>query len=107
MTILGVPFVWFSEAERARETVIEKLCSYPILRYFDVTRPVLFYTDASIFSIGGIPEQVADDGKEYASEFFSRSLRKHERNYSVNETELHAVEEAATRFRVYLASQKF
>ena len=36
--IHGVPFVWSSEAESAREVMVEQLCSYPILRFFDVTQ---------------------------------------------------------------------
>ena len=40
-------------------------------------------------------------------EYFGRSLRKHEKNYSVSEKELLSVAGAATRFRIYLASQKF
>ena len=43
---------------------MDKFCSYPILRYFDVTRLALLYTDASGFSIGAILGQVGDDGKE-------------------------------------------
>ena len=39
--------------------------------------------------------------------FFGRALRKHDRNYSVSEIELLSVVEATTRFRIYLASQKF
>ena len=41
LTVQDVPFVCSSEAESAREVMVEKLCSYPILRYFDVTRPAL------------------------------------------------------------------
>ena len=63
LTIQGVPFVWSSEAEWAREILVEKLCSYPILRYFDVTRPAVLYTDASGFSIGAILGQIGKDGK--------------------------------------------
>ena len=85
--------------------MVEKLCSYPVLRYFDVTRPAVLYTDASRFSIGAILGQVGEDGNEYVCEFFGRALRKHERNYSVSETELLVVVEAATRFRIYLVSQ--
>ena len=40
-------------------------------------------------------------------EYFGRALRKHEKNYSVSEKELLSVVEAATRFRIYLSSQKF
>ena len=30
LTVQGVPFVWSSEAERARGIMVEKVCSYPI-----------------------------------------------------------------------------
>ena len=69
--------------------------------------PALFYTDANGFSNDAILGQVGEDGKEYVCEFFGRALRKHERNCSVSESELLSVVEAATRFRIYLACQKF
>ena len=40
-------------------------------------------------------------------EYVERDLRKPEKNYLVSEKELLSVVEAATRFRIYLASQKF
>ena len=58
LTVQGVPFVWSSEAERARQVMVEKLCSYPILRYFDVTRPAWLYTDASYCSVGAVVGQI-------------------------------------------------
>ena len=107
LTVQGVPFVWSSEAERAREEMVEKLCSYPILRYFNVTRPGSLYTHASYCSIGVVLGQIDEQGYEYVCEYFGRALRKHEMNYSVSEIELLFVVEASMRFRVYLASQKF
>ena len=85
----------------------QKLCSYATLRYFNVTRPALLYTDASYCSIGAVLGQIDEQEHEYVCEYFGRALRKHEKNYSVSEIELLSVVEAATRFRVYLASQKF
>ena len=87
--------------------MVEKLCSYPILRYFAVTRPALLYTDASDYSVGAVLGQIDDQGREFVCEYFGRALRKNERNYSVSEKELLAIVEATTRFRVYLASKKF
>ena len=84
LTVQGVPFVWSSEAERAREVMVEKLCSYPILRYFDVTRPALLYTDASDCSVGAVLGQIDEQGREFVCEYFGRALRKHEKNYSVS-----------------------
>ena len=44
--------------ERAREVMVEKLCSYPILSYFDVTRPAWLYTDASYCIVGAVLGQI-------------------------------------------------
>ena len=107
LTVQGIPFIWSSEAERARQIMVEQLCSYPILRYFDVTRPALLYIDASNCSMGAVLGQIDEQGREFVCEYFGRALRKHEKNYSVSEKELLSVVEAATRFRIYLASQKF
>ena len=87
--------------------MVEKLCSYPILRYFDVTQPALLYTDASDYSVGAVLGQIDEQGREFVCEYFGRALLKHEKNYSVSEKELLSVVEAATRSRIYLASQKF
>ena len=64
-----------SEAERAREIRVEKLCSYPILRYFDVTRPALLYTDASNCSMGTVLGQVDEQCREFVCEYYGRALR--------------------------------
>ena len=58
-------------------------------------------------SIGAVLGQIDEQGRECVCEYFGPALRKHENNYSVSEIELLSVVEAATRFRVYLASQKF
>ena len=87
--------------------IVEKLCSYPILTYFDVTRSALLYTDASNYSVGAVLGQIDEHGREFVCEYSGRVLRKHEKNYSISEKELLSVVEAATRFRIYLASQKF
>ena len=71
--------------------MVEKLCSYPILRYFDVTRPALLYTDESYCSIAAVLRQIDVQGHEYACEYFGRALRKYEKNYSVNDIQLLSV----------------
>ena len=79
LTVQGVPFVWSSEEERAREVMVEKLCGYPILRYFDVTRPALLYTDASYCSIGAVLGQIDEQGHDHVFEYFGRALRNMKR----------------------------
>ena len=76
--VQDVPFVLSSGAERVREVMVENLCSYPILRYFDVTRPALLYTDASHCSVGAVFGQIDEQGRESVCEYFGRALRKHE-----------------------------
>ena len=65
--------------------MVEKLCKYPILRYFDVTRPALLYTDASYCSIGAVLGKIDEQEREYVCEYFGRALRKHEKNFSVRD----------------------
>ena len=67
----------------------------------------MLYTDASDCSLGAVLGQIDEQGREFVCEYFGRALRKHEKNYSVSEKALLSVVEAATRFRIYLASQKF
>ena len=68
LTVQGVSFVWSSEAESVREVMVEKFCSYPILRYFDVTRPALLYTDARVCSVGAVLGQIDEQGREFVCE---------------------------------------
>ena len=82
----------------------EKLYNYPILRYFDGTRPALLYTDASYCSIGAVLGQIDEQGVNTCVNILAGHYANMKR---ISEIELHSVVEAATRFRVYLASQKF
>ena len=52
--------------------MVEKLCSYPILRYFDVTWPGLLYTDASHCNVGAVLGQIDEQGREFVCEYFGR-----------------------------------
>ena len=57
--------------------------------------------------MGAVLGQIDEQGREFVCEYCGRALRKHENKYSVSEKELLSVVEAATRFRIYLASQNF
>ena len=48
--------------------MVEKLCSYPILRYYDVTGPALLYTDARDCSVGAVLGQIDEQGREFVCE---------------------------------------
>ena len=51
--------------------MVEKLCSYPNIRYLDVARPAWLYTDVSNFSIGAVLRQIDEHGREYVCEFLA------------------------------------
>ncbi|UYV78323.1 AHCY [Cordylochernes scorpioides] len=53
------------------------------------------YCNASKLGIAGVLKQVHPDGKTYPVQYFSRSLRSHERNYSSSELECLAIVENA------------
>ena len=74
------------------------LVSAPVLRYYDVTKPVHIQADASSYGIGAA---IFQEGK--IVEYASRSLTRVEReSYAQIEREMAAVVFAATRFHTYI-----
>ncbi|UYV83124.1 hypothetical protein LAZ67_22002340 [Cordylochernes scorpioides] len=55
----------------------------------------------------GILKQVHPDGNVYPVQYFSRTLRPHEKNYSISELECLAIGESVEKFRIYLMGRKF
>ncbi|UYV75452.1 K02A2.6-like [Cordylochernes scorpioides] len=69
--------------------------------------PCRLYCDASTQGIAGILKQVHPDGKFHPTQYYSRTLRPHERNYNISELECLAIVESIEKFRIYLSSTKF
>ncbi|UYV70662.1 hypothetical protein LAZ67_8000195 [Cordylochernes scorpioides] len=63
--------------------------------------PCQVYCSASTLGIAGILKQAHPNGKTYPVQYFSRSLRSHERNYSSSELECLAIVESVDKFRIY------
>ncbi|UYV78601.1 hypothetical protein LAZ67_16002112, partial [Cordylochernes scorpioides] len=76
---------------------------------FDKLKQV--YSDASLQGIGGVLKQLhlslSPDGNSYPVQYYSRTLRKYERNYTITELECLAIIETVDRFKVYLAGNCF
>ena len=95
-------FVWTDLHQKAFESIKSLLVNDPVLALFDPNKPCTIYTDASGLGIGAILAQTDDNNIEHVVEYFSRSLNKHQENYTVSELECLAVVEAIEHFEVYL-----
>ncbi len=102
----NVKFMWDAQCELAFEKLKQALVAYPILRLPNYKEPFVVYTDASGYAIGAILGQCVN-GDDYVCSYASRSLTKHEINYSISEKECLAVIFAIKSFRVYLIGTEF
>ncbi|UYV77237.1 K02A2.6-like [Cordylochernes scorpioides] len=102
-----VKWVWDEKCQKAFISLKESLTTDPILHLYRESLPCQVYCDASTLGIAGILKQVHPDGKIYPVQYISRSLRSHERNYSISELECLAIVESVDKFRVYLMGRKF
>ena len=78
-----------------------------ILAYPNFEKSFILYTDASIFALKAILQQKDDNEIEHVIAYASRTLNKHEQNYSITELECLAVIWAIKHFHHYLHGQKF
>ena len=83
---------------RALQEMKELLVNAPVLRYYDVTKPVHIQCDSSSYGIGAT---LIQDGQPV--EYASRSLTRVERDsYAQIEREMAAIVFAVTRFHTYI-----
>lgn len=97
---------WGEAQQEAFEALKEKLCSRPILRLPDESKPYVLRTDASNEGLGAVLLQEFEDGK-WPVAYFSRSLKPAERNYATVEKELLAIVVAIKRFYQHLYGCEF
>lgn len=102
----GVPFKWTDAQRKSFDTLREALCKEPILQFPDFTKPFNITTDASNYAIGGVLSQ-GEIGKDKPIAYASRTLNKHELNYSVIEKECLAIIYCVNHFRPYIYGRQF
>ncbi|UYV70988.1 hypothetical protein LAZ67_8001340 [Cordylochernes scorpioides] len=102
-----VMWLWDEKCQKAFISLKESLTQHPILHHYKEGLPCQVYCDATTLGIAGILKQVHPDGKIYPVQYFSRTLRSHERNYSISELECLAIVESVEKFRIYLMGRKF
>ncbi|UYV71047.1 K02A2.6-like, partial [Cordylochernes scorpioides] len=102
-----VVWVWDEACQKAFISLKGSLTQHPILHLYKEGLPCQVYCDASTLGIAGILKQVHPDGNVYPVQYFSRTLRSHERNYTISELECLAIVESVEKFRIYLMGRKF
>ncbi|UYV83545.1 hypothetical protein LAZ67_23001432 [Cordylochernes scorpioides] len=98
---------WNEVCQKAFIDLKGNLTQHPILHLYKEGLPCQVYCDASTLGIAGILKQVHPDGNIYPVQYFSRTLRPHEKNYSISELECLAIVESVEKFRIYLMGRKF
>ena len=98
---------WNKKCEDAFEKLKQLLCSSPILRSPDFSRPFILQTDASDRGVGAVLSQESEDGEEHPVGYFSRKLLPREERYATVEKECLAIKLGVQAFRVYLLGRHF
>lgn len=106
LTKARAKFIWSEACEKAFNMLKQQLCTAPVLRTPDYTKPFAIACDASDIAIGAVLTQETD-GNEGVIAYFSQKLSPSERNYSVTERECLAVIRAIEKFRGYVEGSHF
>ncbi len=102
------PWDWTEKRELAYQDLKDALCIEGLaLQHFDHKRKTVVHTDWSSYGLGAVLGQIDDQGREVIVACISRSLNKHEANYSSFEGEMLAAVWAVKTFRPYVLGLNF
>lgn len=107
LTKKDVKFHWGTEQEQARQEIITRLTSEPVLTIFDPKLPTEVHTDASSIGYGAVLMQAHEDGKKHVVSYYSQATQGAESRYHSYELETLAVKKALEHYRHYLIGIKF
>ena len=98
--------MWTDRQQTAFEALKACLISSPILGFPTEDGRFLLDTDASLFAVGGVLNQI-QDGREVVIAYASRSLRLSQRHYCTTRREMLAAVVMCTHFWSYLRGAQF
>ena len=101
LLLKDVRFDWTYEHDKVMENIKRILTSSPVLRYYDVNKPVVLNTDASNDGFGAC---ILQEGRPVS--YASRNLTPAQRSYSQIEKELATIFFGAERFYQHLCGKK-
>jgi hypothetical protein len=84
------PFKWTCQQQEAFEALIKACTSNPLLRIFNLKKPIQIETDTSDLVIGMCLSQEYDS-KWHPIAYYLRKLLPAERNYDIHDKELLAI----------------
>ena len=102
-----MPFQWDEPQDSAFNALRASLSLPPILIHPNFNKPFLLFTDASNVSIGAILAQQDKNKVDHPISYYSKTLSKAERNYSVTESKCLAVLPSIKHFRPFLYGTHF
>uniref|UniRef100_A0A1A8DUL4 ribonuclease H n=1 Tax=Nothobranchius kadleci TaxID=1051664 RepID=A0A1A8DUL4_NOTKA len=97
-----VSFKWTTAAQGAFENCKLLLCSAPVLKAPDITRPFKLEIDASDVGMGAVLLQEDEGALDHPVSYFSKKFAKYQLHYSTVEKETLALVLAIQHFEVYL-----
>ena len=97
----GVTFAWTTDHQVAFDTLKACLLQAPILGFPTEEGRFVLDTDASLFAVGGVLNQLQDD-REVVIVYASQSLRLSQRWYCTTRWDMLAAVSMCTHFRLYL-----
>lgn len=103
----SVPWIWGECQQKARDIIIEKLTSPPVLTYADYSMPFKIHTDTNGDGLGAVLYQNRDR-VDHVIAYASRGLRGSEKLYLAHKREFLALKWVVTdQFSDYLIGAKF
>ena len=98
---MDIKFKWKETHHDAFMKLKEAIIQAPILRYPDMTKPYIVYTDASHDACGAQLSQI-HDGTEFPVAFLSHTFTDTERRWSTPEQEAYSIYFAIKKWNYYL-----
>ena len=99
-----VKFVWTPVEQEAFEKVKSMLTCEPVSKAPDFSKPFQLAVDASAIGMGAVLMQVDDNENDHPVSFYSKTLDKHQQNYTVAEKEALSLLSALRHYNAYLGS---